>query len=76
MELFEDISLRQLQELGLNRVQIKCAVGNTPSSNIPKRLRFQREGVERAGELFADGNFVDIEVYSLLKYEYNSANRE
>lgn len=64
------------EELRMNRVQIKCAVGNNPSRNIPKRLGFQFEGVERAGELFADGNFVDIEVYSLLKNEYNSTNRE
>lgn len=64
------------EELEMNRVQIKCAVGNTPSSNIPKRLVFQREGVERAGELFAGGEFVDIEIYSLLKHEYNSDNRE
>ena len=62
------------EELGLNRVQIKCAVGNTPSSRIPKRLGFQFEGVERAGELFANGKFVDLEIYSLLKNEYNSTN--
>lgn len=64
------------EELEMNRVQIMCAVGNTPSSNIPKRLGFQFEGVERDGELFADGKFVDIEVYSLLKDEYNSINRK
>ena len=62
------------QELGLNRVQIKCAVGNTPSRNIPRRLGFQFEGIERAGELVADGSFADIEVYSCLKDEYMSSN--
>lgn len=62
------------EALGMNRVQIKCAVGNTHSSNIPKRLGFQIEGVERAGELFADGHFVDIEIYSFLKDEYHSKN--
>lgn len=72
----ECLCKQAFEELGMNRVQIKCAVGNTPSSNIPKRLGFKFEGVERAGELFADGNFVDIEVYSLLKNEYNSTNRE
>lgn len=55
------------EELEMNRVQIKCAVGNTPSSNIPKRLGFQFEGVERAGELFANGEFMDIEIYSRLE---------
>lgn len=63
------------EELDINRIQIKCAVGNTPSSNIPKRIGFQFEGVERAGELFADGSFADIEVYSLLKNEYVWNNR-
>lgn len=62
--------------LELNRVQIKCAVGNTPSSNIPKRLGFQFEGIERAGELFTEGSFADIEVYSLLKNEYHRKNPE
>lgn len=72
----EALCRQDFEALGMNRVQIKCAIGNTPSSNIPKRLGFQFEGVERAGELFVDGNFVDIEVYSLLKNEYLPTNRE
>ena len=38
-------------ELGINRVQIKCAVGNEKSKSIPKRLGFSFEGIERDGEL-------------------------
>ncbi len=57
------------EDLLMNRVQLKCAVGNTASSNIPKRLGFTFEGVERAGELFPDGTFKDLEIYSLLKSE-------
>lgn len=72
----EALCRQAFEALGMNRVQIKCAIGNTHSSNIPKRLGFQFEGVERAGELFADANFVDIEVYSFLKNEYHSTNRE
>jgi len=53
--------------LNFNRVQIKCAVGNTLSSNIPKRLGFHFEGIERDGELLTGGKFTDIEVYSKLK---------
>lgn len=64
------------EELGMNRIQIKCAVGNTQSCNIPRRLGFKFEGLERAGELFPDGSFADIEAYSLLKKEYNSSNRK
>ncbi|MCL2561237.1 MAG: GNAT family N-acetyltransferase [Rikenellaceae bacterium] len=58
-------------ELDMNRVQVKCAVGNDPSSLIPKRLGFIFEGIERAGELNSDGIFRDIEIYSILKSEYN-----
>ena len=54
-------------ELSINRVQIKCAVGNTASSNIPKRLGFVFEGTEREGELLTGGIFADLEVYSKLK---------
>lgn len=58
------------EDWGMNRIQIKCAVGNTSSSNIPKRLSFSFEGVERSGELFPDGSYKDLETYSLLKKEY------
>ncbi|HQB10464.1 MAG TPA: GNAT family protein [bacterium] len=58
------------EELNINRIQIKCAVGNTPSSNIPKKLGFKFEGIERAGELFPDGSFKDLEVYGMVKGEY------
>ena len=53
----------------MNRVQIKCAVGNSRSAAIPKRLGFYFEGVERAGEKY-DDRFFDLEVYSLLKKEW------
>ncbi len=54
-------------KLQINRIQIKCAVGNTPSKNIPKRLGFKLEGVERDGELLTGNVFTDLEVYSKLK---------
>jgi ribosomal-protein-serine acetyltransferase len=63
-------------ELGLNRIQIKCAVGNTPSSKIPKRLKFQFEGIEREGEFSSCGIFIDVEVFSLLKREYPYSKSE
>jgi len=52
--------------LDINRIQIKCAVGNHASSNIPKRLGFRLEGIERQGELLTDTGFADLEVYSRL----------
>jgi RimJ/RimL family protein N-acetyltransferase len=42
------IVFKQL-ELDINRNQIKCAVANTASRNIPQRLGFQLEDIERAG---------------------------
>jgi ribosomal-protein-serine acetyltransferase len=54
-------------EMGMNRVQIKCAVGNKSSSNIPQKLGFKFEGIERQGELLTGGIFTDLEVYSKLK---------
>ena len=56
-------------DLDINRIQIKCAVGNIPSKNIPLRLGFKLEGIERQGELLTGGNFADIETYSILKNE-------
>ena len=57
------------EKMAMNRIQIKCAIGNTPSRSIPKRLGFKFEGIERAGELFPDNSFKDLEIYSILKNE-------
>ncbi len=54
-------------ELGMNRIQIKCAVENIPSKNIPVRLGFRFEGVERQGELLTGEIYTDLEIYSKLK---------
>ena len=56
------------QKQKLNRIQIKVAVGNFKSSAIPKRLGFQFEGTERAGELHQN-KYLDLEIYSLLKHD-------
>ena len=53
----------------MNRIQIKCGVGNQKSSSVPKRLGFIFEGIERHGERH-HFNFIDLEVYSLLKKEW------
>ncbi len=55
------------RELDINRIQIKCAIANTRSRNIPQRLGFKLEGIERAGELLTGGVFTDLAVYSRLK---------
>lgn len=58
-----------VEQREMNRVQIKCAVGNRPSNAIPLRLGFKFEGTEREGELLASGDYADINVYSILKKE-------
>lgn len=52
---------------GLNRVQIKCAVGNHPSRKIPQKLGFKFEGTERDGELLTGNFFTGLEIFSKLK---------
>jgi ribosomal-protein-serine acetyltransferase len=56
-------------ELDINRIQIKCAVGNESSIRIPQRLGFIFEGIERQGELLNGNVFTDLEVYSKLESE-------
>jgi ribosomal-protein-serine acetyltransferase len=51
---------------GLNRVEIKCAVENKSSANIPRKLNFKFEGIERDGELLNGKEFTDLAVYSRL----------
>lgn len=58
------------QELNMNRIQIKCAVGNSASIAVAERLGFVREGIERDGELLSGDAFTDLYIYSLLKSEY------
>ena len=53
-------------DMGMHRIQIRVAEGNTPSKNIPRRLGFVKEGVERDGELLSDNVFVNLEVYSKI----------
>ena len=57
-------------DLGLNRIVIKCAEGNIKSQAIPKRLNFTHEGIEREGELL-HGRFIDLYIYSMLKKEWS-----
>ena len=55
---------------GLNRVEIRVAVGNERSAGVPERLGFTKEGVLREVERHADG-FKDNVVYSILADEWH-----
>ncbi len=57
-------------ELGLNRIEIKCASENNKSQSIPQRFNFVKEGIMRQAE-FVNDAFLDIILYSILKDEWN-----
>lgn len=59
-------------ELGLNRIQIKCAPENVKSNKIPQRLGFTLEGIERESEFVKEGVFRDANVWSLIKKDVTS----
>lgn len=60
-------------ELGLNKVEIRCATENKRSRAIPERLGFTQEGILRQSEWLYD-HFVDLVVYGMLASEWQSYN--
>ena len=56
------------EKMGMNRITIRCATGNSPSEKVARRLGFSYEGIERSGERYHD-LFFDLKVFSLLKKE-------
>jgi glycerate 2-kinase len=57
------------KELELNRIEIRCAIGNRSSCAIPERLGFVYEGVARQAEWLYD-HFVDLSIYGLLANDW------
>jgi len=60
-----------LNELKLNKVEIRAAVENQKSRNIPERLGFIQEGTIRRGEWLYD-HYVDTVVYGMLREEWQN----
>jgi ribosomal-protein-serine acetyltransferase len=54
----------------LNRIEIRCATGNTASQAVPMALGFKREGVLRDNEWLYD-HFVDHVVFSMLAADWS-----
>ena len=50
----------------MERVVIRCAVGNARSAAVARRLGFTLEGIERHGQ-WLNGSFIDLERYSRLR---------
>lgn len=50
-------------QMAMQRVVIRCGVGNLRSNRIPQRLGFIRSHVEVRGEQLSDGEWIDLNVY-------------
>ena len=57
-------------ELGMNRVEIRCAADNTRSAAVAERLGFAKEGVLRQSEM-RNGRLHDFRIYGLLAAEWS-----
>ncbi len=60
-----------LNDLKLNRIELRCATGNLRSCAVAKRLGYRHEGVIRQAEWLYD-HFVDHDVYSMLAQDWQS----
>jgi len=61
--------------LGLNRVQIRCATENLRSRAIPEKLGFTQEGVLRQVERLHD-RYVGLVTYGMLANEWRAGGGE
>jgi ribosomal-protein-serine acetyltransferase len=53
-------------QLGLNRIEIKCATSNKRSKAIPEKLHFTYEGILKEAE-YINGRFNDLFSFSMIK---------
>lgn len=62
------------EKLGLHRLQLKIAVGNSSSKKLALRLGFLYEGKLREAEKVSANVFRDLEIFSLLHEDRNNNN--
>lgn len=55
-----------LNNMGLYRIRIRCAIENKKSRAIPERIGYTLEGVARGAE-YINGNYLDAVIYSFIK---------
>lgn len=53
-------------QLHLNRIEIRCAVHNSRSQQIPERLNFRKEALLKEAE-YLNGHFQDLFLYAICK---------
>ena len=58
------------EELGLHRVILRIAIGNTGSERVAEKLGFTREGVLRE-EIKVRGKWLDHSVWGMLEHEFH-----
>jgi ribosomal-protein-alanine N-acetyltransferase len=73
--LIPEAALRVLHfgfcELGLNRIEARYMVGNTPSRRVMEKLGMQFEGVQRDGML-VNGTYRDIATCAILAKDFQT----
>lgn len=69
-EVAKTLTNYAFNELCLNKVEIRAAVENKKSRNIPEKLNFVNEGCIRQAEWLYD-HYVDHVVYGILAEEWN-----
>jgi ribosomal-protein-serine acetyltransferase len=57
------------ENVGLHRLEIRCAVQNHRSSAVPRRLGFLEEGILREAEWLHD-HWVDLRLFSMLAQDW------
>lgn len=62
---------KAFSEVGLNRIEIRCAPANTASREVPLRLGFVEEGTHRA-VLAVQGGFQDLVMYGMLARDWRA----
>ncbi|KEO81895.1 GNAT family N-acetyltransferase [Tumebacillus flagellatus] len=71
-EVIQPVLAYGFHHMELNRVEAQFNPLNTGSRRVLEKAGFQREGVLR-DYAYLNGKFLDVEVYSLLKREFEAA---
>jgi ribosomal-protein-serine acetyltransferase len=71
IEACRSIIAYAFSDLGLRRVQIRCANENHRSRAIPEKLGFREEGIIRQCERLRDRT-VDLVIYGMLSEEWSA----